>query len=95
MSGSDQAHEARSGACSQGRFGPDLGSGGCPQSSPVGTKTGRGKPTLRAGDEPKTGNGQGDRDDKARKAPSVFRSGARAREAQNRRGGRLVGAPTD
>jgi hypothetical protein len=35
------------------------------------------------------------KDGKPRKGPVCFPFGARAREAQNRRGGRLVGAPSD
>ncbi len=42
-------HGARSGACSRGRFGPVLGSGGCPQGSSVGTTTGRGHAHLKGG----------------------------------------------
>jgi hypothetical protein len=80
-----------SGACSAA-VRTAVRSGGSPQGSSVGTTTGRGHAHLKGGrpaqNRPQAGTAKAVKDGKARKAPSVFRSGARVREAQNRRGGR-------
>ena len=72
-------------------------SGGRPQGSSVGTTTGRGHAHLKGGrparNRPRQGMAKAVKDDKARKAPSVFRSGARVRVAQSRHGERSVRAP--
>jgi hypothetical protein len=62
-------------------------SGGRPQGSPVGTRTGRGKPTLRAEDQPRTGNGRGGEERKSPQGPVrlPFRSASAGSQKSPRR----------
>jgi hypothetical protein len=70
-------------------------SGGRPQSSSVGTTTGRGKPTLRAEDQPLPQMAEGGEGRKPRKGHVCFPFGARARVAKSRHGGRSAERPIE